>query len=162
MNRRVSVVKYKVPYLREKVIEEHAEMLLGEWANDHPALVEPPVPIEEILEIGLRLDFEICDLQTELGHPDVLGGIWFGDRRIKVDQSLDPSKTPKMLGRYRFTLAHEVGHWRQSSSSFGNSSSSGMVRMTSSVCIDGTPKQCSCTGAHAARSLSKVWHQLQA
>ena len=112
MKRHASVAKYRVPFLHEKVIEEHAEMLLGEWANDHPAVLEPPVPIEEILEIGLGLDFEICDLQTELGHPDVLGGIWFGDRMIKVDQSLDPSSTPRMLGRYRFTLAHEVGHWR--------------------------------------------------
>ncbi len=104
--------KYKVPFRHEKVIEEYAEMLLGEWAIDHPVVSAPPVPIEEILEIGLGLDFEVCDLQAELGHPDVLGGIWFGCGKIKVDQSLDPSRTPKMLGRYRFTLAHEMGHWR--------------------------------------------------
>ncbi len=104
--------RYRVPYLHEKVIEEHAEMLLAEWAIDHPAVTAPPVPIEEILEIGLKLDFEICDLQRQLGHPDVLGGIWFGARTIKVDQSLDPTNNSRLLGRYRFTLAHEVGHWR--------------------------------------------------
>lgn len=70
------------------------------------------MPIEDILELHLELEFVITDLQGELGHPDVLGGIWFGDRMIKVDQSLDPTVTPRMLGRYRFTLAHEVGHWR--------------------------------------------------
>lgn len=112
MKRVVSVRKYKVPYLPEKVIEEHAEMLLGEWAVDHPAVTEPPVPIEDILELGLGLNFEIADLQSDLGHPDILGGIWFGARLIKVDQSLDPTNNPRILGRYRFTLAHEVGHWR--------------------------------------------------
>jgi len=112
MKRHASVAKYKVPYLHEKVIEEHAQLLLDEWAQEHPAVTEPPVPIEEILECHLQLECSIADLQGELGHPDVLGGIWFGDRMIKVDQSLDPSSTPRMLGRYRFTLAHEVGHWR--------------------------------------------------
>lgn len=70
------------------------------------------MPIEDILELHLELAFSITDLKQELGHPDVLGGIWFGDRMIKVDKSLDPSATPKLLGRYRFTLAHEIGHWR--------------------------------------------------
>ena len=104
--------KYKVPFLPAKVIEEHAEMLLGEWAIDHPVVSAPPVPIEEILEIGLGLSFEISDLQVELGLPDVLGGIWFGAQLIKVDQSLDPTNNRRLLGRYRFTLAHEIGHWR--------------------------------------------------
>ena len=65
---------------------------------------------QDAIELGL--DFEICDLQAELGHEDVLGGIWFGDKLIKVDQTLDPSTNSRMLGRYRFTLAHEVGHWQ--------------------------------------------------
>ncbi len=104
--------KYRVPYLREKVIEEHAEMLLGEWALEHPAIAEPPVPIEDILELGIKLDFEVADLRSELGHEDVLGGIWFGARLVKVDQSLDPTRNSRLLGRYRFTIAHEIGHWR--------------------------------------------------
>ncbi len=112
MARGAVVNKSCVPFLHERVIDEHARWLLDEWAESHPPVTEPPVPIEEILEIGLGLDFEICDLQTELGHPDVLGAIWFGDRLVKMDQSLDPSITPKMLGRYRYTLAHEAGHWR--------------------------------------------------
>ncbi|MBK8008612.1 MAG: ImmA/IrrE family metallo-endopeptidase [Rhizobiales bacterium] len=29
-----------------------------------------------------------------------------------IDDSLDPEENPSMLGRYRFTLAHEIGHWR--------------------------------------------------
>jgi len=112
MKRRVAVRQYRVPFLPEKRIEDQAQLLLDEWAESHSPITEPPVPIDDILELHLELAFCLADLQTELGHPDVLGGIWFGDRMIKVDQSLDPSIRPKLLGRYRFTLAHEVGHWR--------------------------------------------------
>jgi hypothetical protein len=112
MKRRITARKYRVPFLPEKHIEEEAQLLLAEWAETHPAVLEPPVPLEDILELHLGLAFCVSDLQTELGHPDVLGGIWFGDRMIKVDRSLDPTVRPKLLGRYRFTLAHEVGHWR--------------------------------------------------
>ena len=112
MKRRVAVRQYKVPFLPEKRIEDQAQLLLDEWAESHSPVAEPPVPIDDILELHLELAFIVADLQTELGHRDVLGGIWFGDRMIKVDQSLDPSIRPKLLGRYRFTLAHEVGHWR--------------------------------------------------
>jgi hypothetical protein len=112
MKRRVAVKQYKVPFLHEKVIEEHAQLLLDEWGQTHESVTEPPVPVDDIIEFHLHLAFIVTDLQTALGHPDVLGGIWFGDRAIKVDQSLDPVVNPKQLGRYRFTLAHEVGHWR--------------------------------------------------
>lgn len=112
MKRRVAIRNHKVPFLREKVIEEHAQLLLDEWAAAQTPIVEPPVPIEDILELHLGLEFFITDLQSELGHPDVLGAIWFGDRVIKVDQSLDPQRYPRMRGRYFFTLAHEVGHWQ--------------------------------------------------
>lgn len=112
MKRRVAVRQYRVPFLPEKRIEDQAQLLLDEWAEAHEAITEPPVPMDDILELHLELGFCLADLQAELGHPDVLGGIWFGDRMIKVDQSLDPSIQPRLLGRYRFTLAHEVGHWR--------------------------------------------------
>ncbi|MCL4742826.1 MAG: ImmA/IrrE family metallo-endopeptidase [Phycisphaerales bacterium] len=112
MKRRVAVRQHRIPFLHDRVIEEHAQLLLNEWAEANPAITAPPVPIEGILELHLELDFELGDLQTELGHPDVLGGIWFGIRTIKVDQSLDPNVDPSMLGRFRFTLAHEIGHWR--------------------------------------------------
>ena len=103
--------QHRVPFLPKKVIEEHADVLLGRWGIDHAAVTEPPVPIEDILEVGLGLAFEVCDLQSEFGHTDVLGGIWFGSRIVKIDQSLDPTIDARMLGRFRFTVAHEIGHW---------------------------------------------------
>lgn len=102
----------RVPFLHEHQIEEEALLLIAEWEQSQAVVVVPPVPIEEILECHLQLECEIVDLQADLGHPDALGGIWFGRRLIKVDQSLDPAINPSLLGRYRFTVAHEVGHWR--------------------------------------------------
>ncbi|MEX2670893.1 MAG: ImmA/IrrE family metallo-endopeptidase [Phycisphaeraceae bacterium] len=112
MRRWPAIQRHKVPFLHQKSIEGHAQLLLDEWAEAHPPITEPPVPIEDMLELHLGLEFMLADLQGEYGSPDVLGAIWFGDRMVKVDQSLEPTNAPKMLGRYRFTIAHEVGHWR--------------------------------------------------
>jgi Zn-dependent peptidase ImmA (M78 family) len=39
--------------------------------------------------------------------------MYFDDRQIVIDESLDPELNPRKEGRYRFTLAHEGGgHWR--------------------------------------------------
>ena len=44
--------------------------------------------------------------------PDILGAIFFDEKRIVIDESLDPDANPSREGRYRYTAAHEVGHWR--------------------------------------------------
>ena len=46
-------------------------------------------------------------------EPDLLGAMIFNERRIVIDEHLDPEEAPSMEGRYRFTVAHEGGgHWR--------------------------------------------------
>ena len=42
----------------------------------------PPVPIDEIIELHLKLEFGIRDLQRLFGFDDVHGAIWFRDRLI--------------------------------------------------------------------------------
>ena len=110
MNWRSSVGE--VPFIPEKRIEQDAELLLAEYARDQGVAVSLPVPIEEVLEVQLKLTFEMDDLRAAFASPDVLGAIWFKNGLVKVDASLDPHTSPQMLGRFRFTLAHEVGHWR--------------------------------------------------
>lgn len=105
-------VRSTVPFLPEKHIEEDAELLLAEYGRDHQAIIGPPVPVEELAEVQLQLTVEIDDLRATFESDDVLGAIWFKDSLIKVDRSLDPHDRPQMLGRFRFTLAHEAGHWR--------------------------------------------------
>jgi hypothetical protein len=46
------------------------------------------------------------------GVDDVHGALWVNDCRVGIDQRLEPTENPAMLGRYHFTLAHEAGHWR--------------------------------------------------
>jgi hypothetical protein len=101
-----------VPFLPEKRIQQDAELLINEYVLEHGGAVAAPVPVEELLEVQLKLDLEIDDLCAQFQSNDVLAVIWFDSKLIKVDKSLDPHESPHLLGRFRFTLAHEVGHWR--------------------------------------------------
>ena len=102
----------RVPWMSDGSIEAEAETLFGLWQKEHGEVPEPPVPVDEMIELQLNLRYELDDLQKRFGHSDVLGAIWFKDQIIRVDRSLDPVEHPRMLGRYRFTLAHEIGHWQ--------------------------------------------------
>jgi hypothetical protein len=112
MSRRASAPKTEVPFLTDKAIEEEAALLLSEYCAQHKPIVAPPIPIDEIIELHLKLTFEVQDLQDLFRAADVHGAIWINEGRLAVDQSLDPSRNPRKLGRYRFTLGHETGHWR--------------------------------------------------
>ena len=111
----------KVPYLHEEQIERNAAALLAEFAQARSVVIAPPIPIEDIVEKHLKLCIEFDDMHRLLNHPrsglgldpDILGAIWFDERRIVIDESLDPEENPSKEGRYRFTLAHEGGgHWQ--------------------------------------------------
>jgi Zn-dependent peptidase ImmA (M78 family) len=111
----------KVPFLREEQIERDAEALLAEYERARGVRILPPVPIEDIIEKHLKIGVEFDDLHAVLGVPrsgseseaDILGAVFFDDRRIVIDEGLDPEENPAKEGRYRFTLAHESGgHWR--------------------------------------------------
>lgn len=111
MSRRIGPRKERVPYLTDRAIEEHADLLLAEWEAREGGL-EIPVPLDDLVEMQLGIRYVIEDLRDELSIPDVLGAIWFSTGKIVVDSSLDPHLNPSMLGRFNFTLAHEIGHWR--------------------------------------------------
>jgi hypothetical protein len=101
----------KVKYLKEEEIEFASGRLLRAYEEKFDLKIEPPVPLDEIVESLLELDIRLDCLATLLRRSNVLGAIWIEDKRIRIDDSLDPSVTPSKTGRYRFTLAHEVGHW---------------------------------------------------
>src|SRR5208283_5078728 len=108
----------KVRYLSEDEIEKEAELLLAEYSETTGVPIKFPVPIEEITtyHLALRLDFadlhEVLRIPMLHGQPDVLGAIWVDTETILIDCSLGPRKNPAMRGRYRFSVAHEIGHWR--------------------------------------------------
>jgi len=89
-----------VPFLRYEEIGEKAyEFLIAH----HPTL-EPPIPIEQIIEFDLGLDIiPFPNLYKDHG----INGFLSSDlKQIYVDQTQFEVYTEK----YRFTLAHEVGH----------------------------------------------------
>lgn len=112
MRRRVPGINDDVPYLTETRIEEEANLLLGELVECGKLFSSPPVPVDDIVEMHLGLTFEISNLNKLFGVGDVHGALWVNEGRIAVDQSLDPERNPRKLGRFRFTLGHETGHWR--------------------------------------------------
>lgn len=106
-----SIVDRDVPYLHEKQIEREARALLEEFEFKFDRKPTAPIPVEKITEIQLQLTLEFKDMKSLFPYADVHGAIWFDEGIIGIDQSLDPDLNPPMLGRYHFTLAHELGHW---------------------------------------------------
>jgi len=101
----------QVAFIPEKRIEAASERLLADFGQRFHEIAEPPVPIESILEAHLELSLEFADLRDLLKIDDVLGATYIEDGRVVISQHLDPTDTPGIEGRYRFTLAHEIGHW---------------------------------------------------
>ena len=101
----------KVPYLPDAAIEVSASALLAAYARREGSQIRPPVPVESILQDHLRLHLGFDDLRTRLRVPDVLGALYMDSGEVVIDQTLDPDEQPSALGRFRFTLAHEIGHW---------------------------------------------------
>ncbi|HBJ38777.1 MAG TPA: hypothetical protein DDZ51_29305 [Planctomycetaceae bacterium] len=101
-----------MPFLHESQIEREADLLLQEFGAKFYEVTKPPVPVDEIVELCLQLVLEYKDMKAIFPFADVHGAIWFEQGTIGIEKSLDPHTNPNRLGRYHFTLAHEVGHWR--------------------------------------------------
>jgi Zn-dependent peptidase ImmA (M78 family) len=99
-------------------LEHHANSLLAEYAETIGSSVNSPIPVDEIAMYHLALRLECADLHATLdipmqGHsPDILGAMLFDQNTILIDQSLDPETYPSQLGRYRYSIGHEICHWR--------------------------------------------------
>lgn len=101
----------KVDYLKKEQIESATLELLHAYGKRFKP-VTAPVPVDEILECHLGLSLELGDLKTVLGVSDALGATWIKAKRVMIDAQLDPTENPDKEGRYRFTVAHEIGHWQ--------------------------------------------------
>ena len=116
-----------VSYVPDEAIEKDAQALLAEYAHVRGVLIEPPVAIEDIIEKHLKIGIEFDDTHRLFGvprsgigfDPDILGAIFFEQKRIVIDESLDPDANPAKEARYRYTAAHELGHWRLHRGLFG-------------------------------------------
>lgn len=117
----------KVAYMSDEAIEKDAQALLADYARERGMAIEAPIPIDDIIEKHLKIGIEFDDTHRLFGvprsglgfDPDILGAIFFDQKRIVIDESLDPDANPSKEGRYRYTAAHEVGHWRLLRGLFG-------------------------------------------
>lgn len=108
----------QVRNLSEEAIELDARALLAQYARARGVTVKAPILIEDIVEKHLKLRVDFGDLHEVLNVPQagrapvIFGAIVVPKRQIWIHQCLDPEDHPELEGRYRFTLAHEAGHWR--------------------------------------------------
>ncbi len=77
-----------IPWLPKKKIARAAAKLLDDYACVVQDVVHPPIPVENIIERGLKLRLGFVDLRTALEMDDVLGATYIKQRRICVDKSL--------------------------------------------------------------------------
>src|SRR5437868_10944963 len=100
-----------VSYVSDEEIETDAQALLGEYARARGAPIKAPIPIDDIVEKHLKIGIEFDDMHRRFGvprsgigsDPDILGAIYFDQKRIVIEESLDPDAHPAREGRYRFT-----------------------------------------------------------
>jgi len=98
----------KVPWLTKKSIAAAANRVVADYETKIEHRVQPPVPVENIIERGLGLQLGFADLRKKLNLTDVLGATYVKEGLICADRSLAESQNE---GRLCFTLAHEAGHW---------------------------------------------------
>jgi hypothetical protein len=105
-----------VKYLTEAAIEKEAETLLSKYEETIGERIGLPVPVADITTSHLALKLRFADLHQIFdtpmlrGQPDILGAIGFEKELVLIDQHLNPKD--EFIGRYRFTVAHEIGHWQ--------------------------------------------------
>ena len=98
-----------VSYVPDEAIEKDAQALLAEYAHARGVTIEAPIAIDDIIEKHLKIGIEFDDTHRLFGvprsgigfDPDILGAIFFEQKRIVIDESLDPDANPAKEGRYQ-------------------------------------------------------------
>jgi hypothetical protein len=136
-----------VKYRSKSEIEMQAAYLLSEFNVVRSLRLVAPIPIEDLLERHLKLRLDFDDLHSRLGvprlgnEPEILGALWAESREVFIDQSLDPVENPTLEGRYRFTLAHEIGHWQLHRQYLQQSSQDGLGQKPTVICRTSQAKE---------------------
>jgi hypothetical protein len=92
---------FKAPFITYREVGEQTEQLLAQY---HPSL-DLPIPIEHIIEFDLKLRIHpVHDMYKILRESAFLGQ----SRKVIY---VDEYQYDNFIEKYRFTLAHEVGHY---------------------------------------------------
>jgi len=93
------MLDFKVPFISKETLARQAEAFLAKYHASR----ELPIPMERIVESDLGLDIVPV---PGLRHFDVVAYVTSDRKEIRVDQNVFECQE----SRYRFSLAHEVGH----------------------------------------------------
>ena len=93
-------MEIKAPYFSYDVLRERAETFLDKYHSQRTI----PIPIEEIVEFQFEMD--IVPEPGLHSHFDIDSYITADLQEIRIDEFVYESRP----GRYRFSLAHELGH----------------------------------------------------
>lgn len=97
----------QVPWLSKKSIARKAMQLTEDFEKQAGYRIEPPIPVDEIIERSLGLNLCYMDLEKTLGR-GVLGATYAKARLVCINERLFENGSE---GRLVFTCAHEAGHW---------------------------------------------------
>jgi hypothetical protein len=103
------MTKYHLKYLKNEAIEDVTALRIREYESKTGVTVKFPVPIEEIVEQVLGLDFDWDVIEEQPGE-QILGGLDVASRKILINEAHSDLFEQKP-GLLRSTIGHEAGHW---------------------------------------------------
>ena len=103
------MTKHRLKYLRNEIIEDVTAQRIREYESKAAVTVKLPVPVEEIVEQVLGLDFDWDVIEEQLGE-QILGGLDAENRKILLNEAHKDLFDEKP-GLLRSTIGHEAGHW---------------------------------------------------
>jgi len=103
------MTRNRLKYLRNETIEDITAQRVREYEAKAGVTVKLPVPVEEIVEQVLHLDFD-WDIIEEQPGEQILGGLDAANRKILLNEAHTDLFDEKP-GLLRSTIGHEAGHW---------------------------------------------------
>lgn len=103
------MTKQHLKYLRNEVIEDVTARRLREYEARAGITVPLPVPLEQIVEQVLGLDFDWDVIEERTGE-QILGGLDAANRKILLNEA-HTGLFDQKPGLLRSTIGHEAGHW---------------------------------------------------
>jgi Zn-dependent peptidase ImmA (M78 family) len=98
----------KTSYLSKATIEDKALYLIETHYQKEIKSIQGSIDIESIVEKTLGYEFVFDDLSKRFNAPNILGAINGDERVVYIDEAL--AEDSKQEGRFRYTIAHEIGH----------------------------------------------------
>ena len=104
----------RYPYLPDDEIECAADALLTQaFGREIPVPVDLDAVLFDVLAETEQLAFNDESVLGDEDGDQILGRMWPFRNQIEICASLKtPHSKGRLKGRYRFTVCHEVGHWR--------------------------------------------------